>query len=184
LGHAVGHAFVHHAHHVVSQAARLQHVRDRAADRDHAGSPAVLGARQRALEREVHAARGHQPGARAERARHHSGRQRVRVVHLRRVRAQVAQQPGQPPGRAGPQVAAEADRPHFEPGGAGAPLERTAALAGQDDLVAARGHALRGEQHLVLPSAPAGGGVDVDHLHSPAAAARARSASLAIFANV
>ena len=57
----------------------------------------------------------------------------------------------------------ERDRLYCDAGGTRPGLERAARAAGDLGGHAACGHALRGQQHLVLPAAPRGRGVDVDH---------------------
>ena len=110
----------------------------------------------------------------------------MRVVEQQRARPLAAQEAGEREDRGRPEVAAEGQGPHRRAGRARAGLELAARAAGDRARSAARGHAPRGEQHLVLPAAPGGGGVDVQDAaaHARGAPARTSSRSLASLAKV
>ena len=102
----------------------------------------------------------------------------MRVVQVDHVRPEPADEPPQGEGGGGHEVASERDLLHVEIGGARAVAQRGRGAAGHDDLVAPALHAFGREEHLVLPAAPAAGGVDVQDPHvlgGPAPSSRSRS---------
>jgi len=113
-----------------------------------------------------------------------AGRHRMGVVELDDLRPDLPQRRAQGHHRPRGQVAAEGRLAHVEPGRPRPPGQRAAGLADQRDVVAPRGHASRGEEHLVLAASPAPGGIDVEHPHRPGTTPCCSSRSLASFTYV
>ena len=185
-GRAVGHALVHQLEALARDPAPLHHRADRLAHDDDAVAGGVLGAREDAAQWKVHAAHRHERDPRCEAGRDQPRRNGVRVVEQQDTRGLLAQAAPQREDAGGPQVAAERHRPHAHARRAGAGRELAAAAADDLGTHAARRHAARGQQHLVLAAAPARRRVHVDHepAHRRASPARASSRSFASLTKV
>ena len=104
------------------------------------------------------------------------------------VGAEAAHEPPQGEGGGERDLAAEGEAARVEAGRPRPLVQRRARAHGQQHLVPAPRHALGGEEHLVLPAAPAAGGVHVQDPHARGASVEAEascsSRSLASFTYV